>query len=494
MHSVVTDTRDHPFSPEQTAIPTEPEKGEDGLHLVLAERPEEPPSKVWWMVTRIVLPLIILIVGIAGTAGLILAKKPPARDATADPKPLVETIRLDEAPASIQIDQNGVVVPRSEITLASEVRGRIVYKNPRCLNGEFLKAGSVLFKIDDLPYQLQIQQLESEIARADATLVNLDVESQNTHELIKLAETSLSLVEGKLRRALNLGGGGSVTQDEIDNLKSELVNSRNSLQKLKNDKALLASRKDQTSADKRLSQAKLKVAEYDLSRCTITMPVDGIISGQTVEEGDAIQDGKTLCQVLDTSVMEVRCELRMEDLAWLWRDRSPGETPEELGLASHDVPEVAAIIRYRLGSQEFSWKGKLVRLEGGSLLEQNRSIPCRIEITEPIGRTAQSQLRTPVKNMFVDVSLILGRPQAVVRVPVEAVRPGNKVWRVRDGKLDVLTVHIARQLPDAVLIDIEEGDDGLRPDDEIVVSPLLGAHTGLEVRTQPDNETKQEVD
>jgi hypothetical protein len=58
----------------------------------------------------------------------------------------------------------------------------------------------------------------------------------------------------------------------------------------------------------------------------------------------------------------------------------------------------------------------------------------------------------------------------LLRLPERAVRPGNEVWLVRDGKLDRVKVHIARVTPEGVLIDAARSD--LSAGDQVVTTPL----------------------
>lgn len=72
----------------------------------------------------------------------------------------VRTAFVEKGDGHIEIDADGVVVPIREVTLAAEVPGRIMKKSANCRAGKFVKAGTVLFEIDNRDYQLDVARLE----------------------------------------------------------------------------------------------------------------------------------------------------------------------------------------------------------------------------------------------------------------------------------------------------------------------------------------------
>ena len=57
----------------------------------------------------------------------------------------------------------------------------------------------------------------------------------------------------------------------------------------------------------------------------ITAPIDGVIVLEEVEEDSYVNKGTLLVAIEDTSAVEVKCSLRMDELYWLWCQAFSGE-------------------------------------------------------------------------------------------------------------------------------------------------------------------------
>lgn len=82
--------------------------------------------------------------------------------------------------------------------------------------------------------------------------------------------------------------------------------------------------------------------------------------------------------------------------------------------------------------------------------------------------------------MYVKVTVHAKPSIALLVVPERSVQPGNIVWRVRDGRLNVVSLNNVRLLDDAVVV--PGNDTDLRPGDQIVVTPLAVANEGMAVQ------------
>ncbi len=441
--------------------------------------PRQRSGLLWWTLRGLVPAAILAFAGFA-TLLLLLTKPPPALQEDANRPPLVVTSRLDTMPRQIRIALNGTVLPRREISLAAEVKGKLISQSSDFLAGRFVKAGTELLTIDPRSYQLQIQRLQGQIAQVKQDLENLAIEQTNNQSLIKIAEQNSALAERKVERARRLNDRGSLSNEEYDATQSEALTVANALQQLRNQQNLFASQRKQLEVQKTLAQTQLEIAQLDLDNTVIRMPVDGILRECHVEKDGYVASGTVVAQVQDVSVMEVRCELRMEDLAWLQRGQSPGELT---ATRSYEVPKTPAEIQYRLAGQTFVWSGRLVRFEGAGLNEQTRTLPCRVEILQPVAEHNPPSVEPPqlLRGMFVDVTLLVNRPQPLLEVPLEALRPGENVWVVRDERIQIVPVQIARYTPNAALVYLGQAQ-GIRRGDQVVISPLLQATAGMQIR------------
>jgi len=73
------------------------------------------------------------------------------------------------------------------------------------------------------------------------------------------------------------------------------------------------------------------------------------------------------------------------------------------------------------------------------------------------------------------------KPQAsLVRISEAAVRPGNKVWVVRDGKIEILEVHVVETTGNDAIVRAGPLEAG----DHVVVTPLAEVRESMAVREQ----------
>ena len=87
--------------------------------------------------------------------------------------------------------------------------------------------------------------------------------------------------------------------------------------------------------------------------------------------------------------------------------------------------------------------------------------------------------RALVRGMFVDVRIHTEPENPLVRVPDLAVRPGNRVWLLRDGQLAIQKAVVAGVSGDDLLIDGHAS--GIKAGDRAIVSPLAEAVDGMAI-------------
>ena len=122
---------------------------------------------------------------------------------------------------------------------------------------------------------------------------------------------------------------------------------------------------------------------------------------------------------------------------------------------------------------------------------ETRTVPARIIVDEPKKMRVNQPSNgvaaiTPpslVSGMFVTVRIPIETTRQLLKVPVEAIRPGGKVWVNRDNKLEIINVTVGEVLSDYALVKQSGGGD-LRPSDQVIVSPLASVQDGMAIRIQ----------
>ena len=435
-----------------------------------------------WSIVRWVFPVAILVGGLAGAGALVKLREPPQRVEAGDRDPLVRTVTVEVAPPLVRVRTHGVVVPKTEITLAAEVSGKVVDVSDACRAGSFVERGATLLEIDRRRYELEEKRLVNEVKQVEIDLLQLDLEETNNDSLIAIAETEETIARKENDRFEALAKRSAASESQRDQATSQLMRIRSSMQTLRNSQRLIGARRDRLQAEVELTNARLEMARLDLEKTRIVAPIDGIVAEEFVEENVFVQPGTRLLTLEDTTAVEVKCSLRAEDLHWLTRSVAAPPNRPATRESIYQAPRVPATVTYRVAGREYHWEGYLARYEGIGLDERTRTIPCRIEVPQPTRSDDPEGPATLVRGMFCTVTLEAKTDEPLVRIPYAALRPGQNVWVVDEGVLRVRPVEVAKILDDQVLL--HAGTIGLRPGDRVIVTPLALAIDGMRVRAE----------
>ena len=186
--------------------------------------------------------------------------------------PVAEVVEVADFRASVC---PGRVAPIAQVDVVPQVSGEVLEV---CFaNGQAVKEGDVLYRLDPVKYEAAVKNAESKLAecRANARYAELSYERHKS-----LLET----------RAVSL--------DAVDNALSQRDSSR----------AALAA-----------AQAELVSARDDLKHCTITAPISGKVGSTVKTKGNYVTAGSlTLVSIVQLSPIRVRFSVsnsRMLDLS-----------------------------------------------------------------------------------------------------------------------------------------------------------------------------------
>ncbi len=450
---------------------------------------------------RSLIPLAIIAGGVLAYWAIAsgLYQEPTQKDDNSPP-PVAQVAPVKVHQGGLTIHADGVVVPYREITVATEVAGRVVERAEVCRAGNYVQQGTLLVRIDPSDYQLDVERWEKELQQAEVSLDELQEEIQGAESLITLAEKELELKSRELQRMLGLTRQ-AVSASDRDKSEMAELQSRNSLATLRNRVRLLQVGRGRLESARDLAMSNLKKAQLDLQRTQIAAPADGVIVNDFVEVDSFVQRGAPLFTLEDTSKVEVKCKLPMEDLYWIWnRTDESTQVPssQESPAEAYDIPETHVQVIYRLsGNDEMSyvWEGRLTRYDGLGLDEKTRTVPCRVVVDQPRRRISQQSSGPPalMRGMYVTIRLLVDPATALLDVPETALHPGNLVWRVRDGKLTIVPTKFVTLLPgsgddsqnEAEAVVYVDDPQLLTAGDLVVVSPLAFVRSGMEIGVAP---------
>jgi multidrug efflux pump subunit AcrA (membrane-fusion protein) len=435
-----------------------------------------------------IVPLVILGCGIA--AFLMMGSQPPPARKTSDvaAATAVRTVEATPEIHGLTIEADGVVVPLREVTLAAEVAGRVIGKSDACNEGQFVKAGTLLFEIDARDYALDVERLEREFKQAGLAIEELDEEVGQNATTIDLARRQVELARREVARLENLKAGKIVTESEHDRALRDELTATNTLTAAEGQKRVLAKRRNRLVEAQSLASTMLDKAKLDLSRTRIVAPIDGIVIDDKVEQDSFVTKGTPLVSIEDTRAAEVRTSLQMDEVAMVWGSRRPADLPAREAHAQLDMP---ATVLFTVGDAVYEWQGTLSRQEGRGLDEKTRTLPCRVLVAHPQDVTALDRYgaampqlppgapQSLLRGMFVQVRVRVDAPGELVSIPEEAQRPSGEVWVMRDGRLVVLKPRALQVSGGRVVFD--SGTSGLLAGDRVVTSQLSTPRAGMEL-------------
>ena len=453
--------------------------------------------RVFGTILRFLLP--IAVVG-GGVAVLMTLGRPPVAAAVdlGEERPTLveaEAVRPHDGPLEIVVD--GEAVPYRLVTISAEVAGRVVAKPDGNRAGLFVPEGETLFEIDKTDHRLEVARLRAQLQQAEEQLKENAVSLENAEKMTEIARAELEVQRSALKRTNNLRRQNATSSTEADRATLEELTARRAAQTNENEVRSFTQRRYALAAARDLAAASLERAETDLARTTVTAPFGGTVVSDTTEVGDYVQRGDPLVQMSDSSRMDVKCELRIDDLVWVWQQaRGREEFDPSRPSARLELPETPVEVVFEFRDSAIVWDGVLSRYEGAGLDTQTRTVPCRVHVDEPAEATlADDSGAIPIaappsllSGMYVKVRIPVEPPTPLLRVPHRAVRPGGRVWVVRDGRLRVEPLSVVRDTSEYALAEsAAEGASGLRAGDLVVTSPLPGVADGMAVRLSGDD-------
>ncbi len=367
------------------------------------------------------IPVAVLALGLAVSAGLVTIQPRAEARAVAQPLPLVPVVRVHPAPARLGVRAHGTVEPRTETDLVLEVAGRIAWIASQLEAGGRFREGDLLLRIDSRDY---------EVARERAAAAADRAESQ-----AELARTHLER-QRTLRRA---DATSAATLDEA------------------------ATRARVAEANLREARALLAQAKLDLSRTQVRAPFTGQVRERHLAVGQYAVRGAAAARIFETSDLEVRLPIPSHDLAYLDLSGEPG-------------PEVRLTGAY--GGRRHEWLGRVVRTEG-RLDPQTRMVALVARVDAPSLAAPDEAIPLPV-GLFVD-AVIEGRlVDDAVELPRGALLADGRVVVVQeDASVRFREVELLRAEGDRVWL-----RGGLRTGERVAVSGLGLLREGMKVRTE----------
>jgi membrane fusion protein (multidrug efflux system) len=179
-------------------------------------------------------------------------------------------------------------------------------------DNQVVRAGDVLFRIDDRDYLARLSQAVAEVETAQARLDNIDAEAKLQHALIRQSEAErlAALAQLKLAKIASDRGhklirSSAVGQEEVDERDAALAKAEAgvsaasaTLDAEKQRIAVLESQREAAVAALAHARAAQELAQIDLDDTVVRAPVDGVIGNRQVRVGRLVAPGTPLLDIV----------------------------------------------------------------------------------------------------------------------------------------------------------------------------------------------------
>jgi len=187
-----------------------------------------------------------------------------------------------------KVSTDDAAIKQDIVSVSAQVNGPIVEVAVR--NGQHVKQGDLLFRIDPAPYRVALEQAQAQLAAARLQSLELRTEAAGTGADITGASADLQIKQRALSRQTTLLKQGFTTRANYDDAVSEVRKSQTDLANARaraaNASAAIAPGEQPNIA---AAMAALDKARLDLSRTEVRAPMDG-----TVENADRLQVGQAV--------------------------------------------------------------------------------------------------------------------------------------------------------------------------------------------------------
>lgn len=432
------------------------------------------------MVKQAFISVIILIAAAVLAYVLVNARSEPEEKPKQETTPLVQVAPVIIRNGNLLVNGSGNVRARQEVSFAAQIAGKLIYVNPRLNEGARISKGDILFRIEPADFQSAV-----EAARADVASQNVAV--VQAREEVALAKAEIARFEERKNRIAALDGADNTQILAPDALSLTTNKDQGASSALTNNLATRQPQLDSARAALRRAQARLSDAQTALGRTVVRAPFSGVVRSKNIALGSFVQPGQALGAIVGTDEYEAVISLSEKEaalVAGLW--------------GGNQRAEASIFLNY--GGTRYRWQAYVDR--ANSILNpQTRTIDIFLRIPRPIngGAPAADQpnddsidFNAPplFVGSFVDAQISGKDVGDYAELPLAALRPDNKIWLVKDGKLRIIDVQILQGGEDNVLISAA----GLGDNPMAIIGNLKTATEGERVRIAKPRSGNQKAD
>ncbi len=441
--------------------------------------------------TKVALPIIALS-GIIITVLIVKLQPQMTHNTIERPSVAVNYVEAKQYNLKPEIIGFGTIEPDLDLQAKAEVTGRIVYIHPRLKKGEIFKKGALLLKIDDKDYLLQHKQAQADLLANEAKLTEMQLSIDNNELELALAYEKLKVRQNEFDRKEKLSKTGSVSQSSLDAEKQNLLQQRQEIQKLINQKTTLPSQLKVTEAMLDIAQAKLEKSQRDIHRTEIKMPFNGRISHVYTELDQYMPTGSSLFDAFGLDKVIINAQFPLDQFSLFAKNFNRNQLKDSNLADGTNMTSVLASLQLNAiiidASGTFEpWQGKVERFSD-NLDPKSRTVGVIISVEGSYHKMKPGSKPPLLAGMYMKV-ILQGQSKDFIALPRFTLHQGQ-VFKITDNnKLQRLPLKNLQYQGSLLLL-----NEPLSIGDKIITSDLFPAVDGMSLIPIIDNDSQQQMD
>ena len=257
--------------------------------------------------SRKLLPLLMIALGIAGFLLLKVTRPEPAEVSATERSWLVQVQEIRPAKATPVLPLYGEVVAPDLQTITATLAGRIDRLPVR--EGQQVSEGDLLVALDAADIEPVLAQARAQVADLEAQVRSEQVRYRNDQQSLESEKAILDNARRQFERIQSLVERNLASRENLEAATDALA--RAELTVRTRERAIAEHPARLQSLEARLSQARasLSSAELDGERAVSTAPFDGMVTNLQVAAGDQVSRNQALLSIYPIQGLEVRARV-----------------------------------------------------------------------------------------------------------------------------------------------------------------------------------------
>jgi len=257
--------------------------------------------------SRKLLPLLMIALGIAGFLLLKATRPEPAEVSATERSWLVQVQKVNPTRATPVLPLYGEVVAPDLQTITATLAGRIDRLPVR--EGKQVSEGDLLIALDSADIEPVLAQARAQVADLEAQVRSEQVRYRNDQRSLESEKAILDNARRQFERIQSLVERNLASRESLEAATDALARAELTLRI--RERAIAEHPARLQSLEARLSQARasLSSAELDGERAVSTAPFDGMVTNLQVAAGDQVSRNQALLSIYPIQGLEVRARV-----------------------------------------------------------------------------------------------------------------------------------------------------------------------------------------